>query len=1586
MAVLAAIEVQDDGSLKIQNFRDALSELEGQANKTGNAMDDLSDKGEKNVGTLGRLEKQAAATAIVFGALGAGLTELLVESGQIAARIEVLNTTLQITARNANLSVVELYKNEKTIEALGITTTAATESLIQFARAHLNVADAAKLARVAQDLAVAAGKNSSQTYELLIQAIQQSNTQLLQNVGIVTTQQQVYQKMATQLGVTINKLDEGQKKQAVLNYILEQGAREAGAYEAAMSDAGKQMSSFARFTETAKQKLGEALVPIMLIAVEAATSLMKAFIALPGPVMAGVTALTALLAVMATLSATVAAFKALELAGAFTLLLNPITLVIVALGAVAAALIYFTSQSKIHTQESVESAAAAEAQAQRFNELYQKYESLGAVTNKTAEQQKEYNTAANALAKLAPQAVQGIDQITGAVNLNSEALKRQKQALEAVYEAQLITAKQEFAKRQEELKNALQKANESAQRQAEIQKQLIAQGIDLNTIDMNRSKITSEIASGAGPAAAALKDIRNQYVFAATDATKFRDELTKIQAAYNKEKELIDQLDPVRRKEIADAKAAADAQAEAATKAAQAAAERLAREKAAAKQRQQIDDQITGDAGRQRIAFEELNKFLAAAGEGTSRYYQLIEANKSTLDAAAKATDQQLRGLKEIPNAVKAIQQANLSLELQKWAEKAKQAEAQFNELAGNISEKFGDEMVKKVKESQDKISEVIKNTGYDLEKQQQEVDDKLVESSQSATEKKIAANNRYYDNLIRSNEKQIDAIQRMEKAQIDAITESAQKRKEEIDDIVAKATLKFQVVTTTDKKISDFEKALAEGRTQDAAKIQADFEASIQAMGAAEKARIDESTRLAIEQTKKQQEQLNARVGDFQKQNDKLKDINKQTNAQILKDTNITNISAKKLWEDLGTAAINSFGEVLKGSKSLKDAMSDLWKDILGAFLSMTTAMVKNWIASILRMKAAQSGANGLIAPSAGGGATGTSNLGAAFGIGATGFAVGSALGGLTSNRKLGTAIGAGSGAATGAMIGTFVFPGVGTAVGAGIGALAGAIGGWFGSNKKKKEIESEMASTREDIMKSYSNIKDLQKVADAAGVSMDILLNSKKPKEFAQEVDKLNKYLKDQQNIMEGLNKTVEALNKRAMAYKDDIEKSIADQTRAIQAGYDAQIEAAKRAGASQDDLTKLQAKQAEELSKTIFKASDDQVAAFGRLGLYASATFAKMIKEGASVSQALEAIGPTLDVLVEAQQKLGLEADTTTQKLLDMRKVVSENKEIFDAIDAINGLLQGMQQAGMLTQDLFNALGDDAAAQFDKLIAKGVDANQALSLMKPTLQALWEAQQKFGFETDAATQALIDQGVQAGIVGENQKNINQQILDVLLAIGDVLGAKLPEAYKKSGDRARDAATRMTGGLDNVVDRARQATRAWEEMGDAAEEAGRRAEDSATRTAEGSSPTGIKQIVVRLNESKAAFKAFREVAISDSKRVEMATAVAANQFELMQKAQDAGITQNDIEDIYAEAKKANNGYVPTQTDMATPPQGSTVNNSHQISVHINPQFDIQALDPETTATVVRESVGPELLNLMLNNTDQIAVQVGQAINRYGR
>jgi len=282
------------------------------------------------------------AIAAVGAALGAArLAAFGRDAALLAARVENLATVLNNVGRIAGQSGTQLGVLERNVKRLGITTQAARRSLTQLAQANIDLSRAAELTRVAQDAAVIAGVNSSQAFERLVLAIQRNDVRLLRNLGIVINLNNVYARFAQETGRTTKSLTAFEKRQLVLNEVLDKGRLIAGTYEAALQDVGKQISSLPRLTEEATVAVGNQFLPVLREGVSAVSDFLKAFpsggaFITPRAVANIITFGTAVVG----LGAAAGSVKLLTVAfGALTALTGPIGLLsaaVVGLGALAA--------------------------------------------------------------------------------------------------------------------------------------------------------------------------------------------------------------------------------------------------------------------------------------------------------------------------------------------------------------------------------------------------------------------------------------------------------------------------------------------------------------------------------------------------------------------------------------------------------------------------------------------------------------------------------------------------------------------------------------------------------------------------------------------------------------------------------------------------------------------------------------------------------------------------------------------------------------------------------------------------------------------------------------------------------------------------------------------------------------------------------------------------------------------------------------------------------------------------------------------------------------------------------------------------
>ncbi len=302
----------------------AIKEAEGQLREFSKSFDETA-KGFKQFGTG-------------ITAAGVGLGGLLVATGLTAARTETLGVAMEAVAKVTGTNINVLKEQEEILKKQGITTQEARSTLTKFMQSQLDVAQASKIARVAQDLAVISGKNSSVTTARLTDAIATMNPMLLREVGIVKNTTEVFGAYAEILGKSTDELTEVEKKQALLNLILAEGEKVAGTYEAAMGTAGKQLTSLPRYIEEAKNAFGLAFLPVMAKAIEAITNMLKGFLNLNPETQKLITYITMGAAAFALILGPILLLIGFlpAIATGFAILLGPVGLVILAVTALIA--------------------------------------------------------------------------------------------------------------------------------------------------------------------------------------------------------------------------------------------------------------------------------------------------------------------------------------------------------------------------------------------------------------------------------------------------------------------------------------------------------------------------------------------------------------------------------------------------------------------------------------------------------------------------------------------------------------------------------------------------------------------------------------------------------------------------------------------------------------------------------------------------------------------------------------------------------------------------------------------------------------------------------------------------------------------------------------------------------------------------------------------------------------------------------------------------------------------------------------------------------------------------------------------------
>ena len=199
---------------------------------------------------------------------------------------------------------------------------------------------------------------------------------------------------------------------------------------------------------------------------------------------------------------------------------------------------------------------------------------------------------------------------------------------------------------------------------------------------------------------------------------------------------------------------------------------------------------------------------------------------------------------------------------------------------------------------------------------------------------------------------------------------------------------------------------------------------------------------------------------------------------------------------------------------------------------------------------------------------------------------------------------------------------------------------------------------------------------------------------------------------------------------------------------------------------------------------------------------ASFVELQKHGMSVTDALNAVEPAVLSLKAQLEANGVSGGAAFQSIAAM-SALAKDAIAGPAVNAVSGLnkaMIGLHNSGILNGEMFKGLAGQVTETFAKLIKGGADGNTAMALMQPSLQTIYSLQKDFGYAVDEATQNLLDQAVQAGIVGEQHRTVEERILDVLNRIAKVFGADIPAGLAATEIAAQNAARNIQNSLDSI------------------------------------------------------------------------------------------------------------------------------------------------------------------------------------------
>lgn len=269
MAVNAGA-VQIALGLKDKNFSSGMKNAQQSVNQ-------LRTSADATVRSLSTLDKALTAAGAAAGTAAYAMINLGKRAFDVAADVSEMNVAMDAIEKSNKMTAGSISEAADAIRAQGIEMKAAQEIAVLFTQGQIDLASAAKVARVAQDLAVLSQSNSTATAQTLAYAIQTGNSRLLKSAGITKYASEAYSDYAIVLEKTVNDLTNTERQQAIVNMILSEGEKVAGTYTAAMEEPGKVLRSFPRLLNDMQLAMGDVLLSGFGPMIKAAYDTTKAF-------------------------------------------------------------------------------------------------------------------------------------------------------------------------------------------------------------------------------------------------------------------------------------------------------------------------------------------------------------------------------------------------------------------------------------------------------------------------------------------------------------------------------------------------------------------------------------------------------------------------------------------------------------------------------------------------------------------------------------------------------------------------------------------------------------------------------------------------------------------------------------------------------------------------------------------------------------------------------------------------------------------------------------------------------------------------------------------------------------------------------------------------------------------------------------------------------------------------------------------------------------------------------------------------------------------------------------------------------------
>ena len=217
-----------------------------------------------------------AGVAVGIWEIAGALKEFATSAAMTGARTESLGIAMHKVGENAGLSAASLNYYVNQLKKAGITTQESMSAIVTAMVSGIDLTQLQALATRARDVAVLAGKNTSETLQTIMHALVSRQMEVIRNLNVpMANYEDAVKKISRSLNIDKDQIDSVTLANALLKEFMESSKGAAGAAEAADKSVDKQMKSLARYAEEAKNSLWAFFEPIMQAGVQALASYWK---------------------------------------------------------------------------------------------------------------------------------------------------------------------------------------------------------------------------------------------------------------------------------------------------------------------------------------------------------------------------------------------------------------------------------------------------------------------------------------------------------------------------------------------------------------------------------------------------------------------------------------------------------------------------------------------------------------------------------------------------------------------------------------------------------------------------------------------------------------------------------------------------------------------------------------------------------------------------------------------------------------------------------------------------------------------------------------------------------------------------------------------------------------------------------------------------------------------------------------------------------------------------------------------------------------------------------------------------------------